>query len=144
LEASSTAEPGAGAGRSEHGLKRGAIGFLATLTIGVASVAPGYSLAAILGFTAFEVGEQLPAVLLVSFIPMLFVATAYYYLNRADPDCGTTFAWASRALGPTMAGLPAGRSSRPASSSSACSPTRRPTTPTTSSAGRRPATARPA
>ena len=103
MEASSTAGPGAG--RSEHGLKSGAIGFLATLTIGVASVAPAYSLAAILGFTAFEVGEQLPAVLLVSFIPMLFVATAYYYLNRADPDCGTTFAWASRALGPTMGWL---------------------------------------
>jgi len=105
LEASSTAGPGADAGRSEHGLKRGAIGLLATLTIGVASVAPAYSLAAILGFMAFEVGEQLPAVLLVSFIPMLFVATAYYYLNRADPDCGTTFAWASRALGPTMGWL---------------------------------------
>ena len=31
---------------------------------------------------------------------MLFIAAAYYYLNRADPDCGTTFAWVTRAMGP--------------------------------------------
>jgi hypothetical protein len=30
---------------------------------------------------------------------MLFIAAAYY-LNRADPDCGTTFAWVTRAMGP--------------------------------------------
>ena len=31
---------------------------------------------------------------------MLFIAAGYFYLNRADPDCGTTFTWATRALGP--------------------------------------------
>jgi amino acid transporter len=31
---------------------------------------------------------------------MLLVAAAYKYLNRADPDAGTTFAWTTRALGP--------------------------------------------
>ena len=24
---------------------------------------------------------------------MFFVAAAYYYMNRADPDCGTSFSW---------------------------------------------------
>src|SRR5262249_12696863 len=43
-----------------------------------------------------------PAVLLVSFLPMLLVAFGYKYLNRADPDAGTTFAWATRAFGPGM------------------------------------------
>ena len=38
--------------------------------------------------------------MLVAFIPMLFVAVAFYHLNRADPDCGTTFSWARRAIGP--------------------------------------------
>ena len=38
--------------------------------------------------------------LLVAFIPMLLVASAYKYFNRADPDAGTTFAWTTRALGP--------------------------------------------
>ncbi len=31
---------------------------------------------------------------------MLCIAAAYYYLNRADPDCGTTFTWVSKAMGP--------------------------------------------
>ena len=45
-------------------------------------------------------GAQAPAILLVAFVPMLFIAAAYYYLNRADPDCGTTFTWVTRAIGP--------------------------------------------
>ena len=36
---------------------------------------------------------------------MLLIAAAYRYLNRADPDCGTTFAWATRALGPRLGWL---------------------------------------
>lgn len=31
---------------------------------------------------------------------MGFIAAFYYYMNRADPDCGTTFAWVTRAIGP--------------------------------------------
>ena len=31
---------------------------------------------------------------------MFFIATAFYYMNRADPDAGTTFSWVTRALGP--------------------------------------------
>ena len=38
--------------------------------------------------------------MLLAFVPMLFIAAAYYYLNRADPDCGTTFTWVTRAIGP--------------------------------------------
>jgi amino acid transporter len=84
------------------GLKTGAIGYLSNLVISVASVAPAYSLAATLGFIVAVqgVGTSSPAVLLVSFIPMLLIAAAYKYLNRADPDCGTTFAWVTRAMGP--------------------------------------------
>ena len=36
----------------------------------------------------------------IAFVPMLLVATAYYCMNRVDPDCGTTFTWAARAFGP--------------------------------------------
>ena len=68
--------------------------------IGVASTAPGYSLAASLGLVTDAAGAQAPAILWLAFIPMLFIAAAYFYLNRADPDCGTTFTWATRALGP--------------------------------------------
>jgi amino acid transporter len=38
---------------------------------------------------------------------MLFAASAYYWLNRNDPDCGTSFSWTTRALGP-WAGFIAG------------------------------------
>ena len=86
----------------DKGLKRDAIGFVSSVVIGVASTAPGYSLAASLGFIAAVVGIglQSPAILLVAFIPMAMIAAAYYYLNRADPDCGTTFSWVGKALGP--------------------------------------------
>src|SRR6202035_2016200 len=33
------------------------------------------------------------------------VALAYRFLNRADPDAGTTFAWTTRAFGPAMGWL---------------------------------------
>jgi amino acid transporter len=73
---------------------------LSGIVIGVASTAPGYSLAASLGLVAAAVGLQAPAIMFLAFVPMLFIAAAYYYLNRADPDCGTTFAWVTRAMGP--------------------------------------------
>ena len=86
----------------DKGLKKNAIGYLSNLVISTASVAPAYSLAATLGFIAADngVGTHAPAVLLASFIPMLLVALGYRYLNRADPDAGTTFAWTTRAFGP--------------------------------------------
>jgi amino acid transporter len=86
----------------DKGLKKGAIGFISNIVIGVASTAPAYSLAATLGFivAVAGVGVHAPAVLLVSFVPMLLIAGAYKYLNRADPDAGTSFAWTTRALGP--------------------------------------------
>ena len=31
---------------------------------------------------------------------MLLISFAYKELNKADPDCGTTFTWATRAFGP--------------------------------------------
>ncbi|MFL5845543.1 MAG: APC family permease [Solirubrobacteraceae bacterium] len=89
--------------QGEPGLKANAIGFASSVVIGVASTAPGYSLAAVLGLiVAVEgVGVQAPAVMIASFIPILCVAWAYRYLNRADPDCGTTFSWAAKAFGPS-------------------------------------------
>jgi amino acid transporter len=84
------------------GLKTNAIGYLSNLVIGVASTAPAYSLAVTLGFIVAvpKMGTHAPAILLVSFVPILLIAFGYKYLNRADPDCGTTFAWATRAMGP--------------------------------------------
>ena len=79
-----------------------AIGFKDGLVIGLASTAPAYSLAAVLGTVVVVVGVYAPAALLASFVPMFLVATAFYYLNKADPDAGTTFSWVTRALGPWL------------------------------------------
>src|SRR4051794_10213732 len=98
---------GLGHGPGGKGLKANAIGYASNVVIGVASTAPGYSLAATLGFIVAVpgVGLQAPAVLLVSFVPMLCIAYGYRYMNRADPDCGTSFAWVTRAMGPHLGWL---------------------------------------
>src|SRR6476469_111741 len=90
------------AGALNKGLKKNAISYASSVVIGVASTAPGYSLAAVLGLIVAigGVGVHAPGVLMVSFVPMLLVAMAYKYLNKADPDAGTTFSWATRAFGP--------------------------------------------
>ena len=89
-------------GVMDKGLKKGAVGYVSNIVIGVASTAPAYSLAATLGFIVAVkgVGVHAPAVMIVAFIPMLLVASAYKYFNKADPDAGTTFAWTTRAFGP--------------------------------------------
>jgi amino acid transporter len=81
-------------------LKHGALSFLDAMVIGLASTSPAYSLAAIIGPVVALVGVAAPGVLLASFVPMLLIASAFYYLNRVDPDCGTTFSWVTRAMGP--------------------------------------------
>jgi amino acid transporter len=84
------------------GLKSNAVGMLSSVVIGIASTAPAYSLAVTLGLVVAVAGIGLksPAIMLVSFVPMVLIAASYYYLNKADPDCGTTFSWVTRAIGP--------------------------------------------
>jgi amino acid transporter len=81
-------------------LRPDAVGFLDALVIGLAATSPAYSLAAVLGPVVALVGVHAPGVLLASFVPMLLIAGAFAALNRADPDCGTTFSWVTRAMGP--------------------------------------------
>jgi amino acid transporter len=93
------------------GLKPGALGLVSSVVVGVASTAPAYSLAAALGFIVISgvgshvVGFQTPGVILLAFVPMYLIAVAYQELNKAEPDCGTTFTWASRTFGPVMGWL---------------------------------------
>lgn len=84
----------------EPTLKAGAIGFVDALVIGLAATSPAYSLAAVIAPIALLVGVHAPGVLIASFVPMLLIASAFYYLNSVDQDCGTTFSWVTRAMGP--------------------------------------------
>jgi amino acid transporter len=86
--------------QTDKGLKTGALGLISSVVIATASVAPAYSLAATLGFVVAAIGLQAPIVCIVAFVPMLFASIGYSELNKADPDCGTTFTWATRAFGP--------------------------------------------
>ena len=70
------------------------------VAVGINTTSPAYSLAAILAPMAALVGYATPIVLIVSFIPMALTSLAFLYLNRRDPDCGTTFSWVTRAMGP--------------------------------------------
>ncbi|HWE31932.1 MAG TPA: APC family permease [Solirubrobacteraceae bacterium] len=93
-----------GSAPGSKGLKADALGYASNLVIAIASTAPAYSLAATLGFIVAiaGVGTHAPAVLIVSFIPILFVSVGYRFFNLADPDAGTTFAWVTRAFGPQL------------------------------------------
>src|ERR1700692_4617948 len=99
-----TAAGGAPAGVAEQqvekGLKGGALGLVSATVMGVASTAPAYSLAATLGLIVAAVGLGAPIVAVLAFVPIFLTSIGYSELNKADPDCGTTFTWASRAFGP--------------------------------------------
>lgn len=85
---------------SDKGLATGRVGLLGAVVIGVSCIAPTYTLTSGIGPTISAVGQYVPAVLLLGFIPMLLVAFAYRELNNAVPDSGTSFTWATKAFGP--------------------------------------------
>ena len=85
---------------TDKGLQAGALGLVGNVVIGLAAVAPAYSLAATLGYVVLAVGDKAPAMFVMAFIPMLLVAFAYKELSQDTPDCGTTFTWGTKAFGP--------------------------------------------
>jgi amino acid transporter len=98
--ATAEAAPGSTEEQVDKGLKPGALGLIAATTMGVASTAPAYSLAVTLGLVVLFVGVQAPIVAVLAFVPIFLTSIGYSELNKADPDCGTTFTWATRAFGP--------------------------------------------
>lgn len=90
---------------SRKGLDKGSMGMLALVTLGISTIAPAYALTATMGPTAAVVGDHMPAVFLVGFLPMLLVALGYRELNADAPDSGTSFTWATKAFGPYIGWL---------------------------------------
>ncbi|WBQ06040.1 APC family permease [Kribbella sp. CA-293567] len=80
-------------------LRRDALGLGTSTAIGISSSAPAYSLAVAVGLLVVYVGAAAPLVLAVSAIPVVLVALCFRELNRAEPDCGTTFPWTQKAFG---------------------------------------------
>lgn len=85
---------------SAKGLAKGQIGIIGATVIGVSCIAPAYTLTSGLGPTISTVGTQVPAILLIGFIPMLLVAFGYRELNNRVPDSGTSFTWSVKAFNP--------------------------------------------
>ena len=90
------------------GLRSDSVGLVAVVALGLASVAPAYSIAVTLGFVVMVVGHLAPAALLIGFVPILLTAFAFRELNREMPDCGTVFVWNTRAFGPYTGWLSGG------------------------------------
>src|ERR1700686_4749252 len=81
-------------------LKTNTLPLFDSTVIATSSVAPAYTLAATAAVLVAAVGLASPAAILVGFFPVLFIAMAYYYLNRMDPNCGASYSWVSRTLNP--------------------------------------------
>lgn len=93
-------QPRTSGGLIDKGLAKGKVGTLAGATLGISSVAPGYTLTASIGLIVAAVGFKMPAIFIAGFIPMFLTAYAYRELNAAAPDCGASFTWSTKAFGP--------------------------------------------
>jgi amino acid transporter len=86
----------------EPKLRKSALGLWDDTVIAVSSTAPAYSIATSLGALAAAVALAGPAAIWIGFIPITGIAVAYYYMNRADPNCGAAYTWSSKALHPSI------------------------------------------
>jgi amino acid transporter len=87
-------------GLVSKGLAVGKVGTFSGAILGIASVAPGYTLTASIGLIVAAVGLKMPAIFLAGFIPMFLTAFAFRELNADSPDCGASFTWSTKAFGP--------------------------------------------
>ncbi|MFE2323296.1 APC family permease [Streptomyces sp. NPDC059385] len=87
-------------GRRPTGELRRSLGIIDGMAIGASSSAATTSIALGMSSLAAAVGLQTPAVLLLAFLPVLGIATAYARLNRSEPNCGNGYTWVGTSLGP--------------------------------------------
>ncbi|MEV6771328.1 APC family permease [Nocardia sp. NPDC051030] len=92
--------PGTDSAPGGKGLATNKVGVLAGAVLSIASIAPAYTTTASLGLIVAAVGLKMPALLIAGFIPMFLAAYAYREFNSETPDCGASFTWSARALGP--------------------------------------------
>ncbi|WP_433672953.1 APC family permease [Nocardia sp. CA-136227] len=99
--ASETAEPAQDdTASSGKGLATDKVGTLAGAVLSIASIAPAYTTTASVGLIVAAVGLKMPALLIAGFVPMFLAAFAYREFSAETPDCGASFTWSARSLGP--------------------------------------------
>ncbi|HEU5356822.1 MAG TPA: APC family permease [Actinocrinis sp.] len=70
--------------------------------IAMSNTAPTLSIGIGMGAIAAIVGGAIPAVVLLAFLPILGIASAYAQLNRVERNLGAGFVWVRRTLGPWL------------------------------------------
>lgn len=70
------------------------------VVIALANMSPTVSIGLGLGMIGAIVGTGLPATFLLAALPILGIAVGYARLSAREPNAGTTYIWARRALGP--------------------------------------------
>jgi amino acid transporter len=81
---------------------RRSLGVIDGIAIAASSTAATTTIGIGLGVTAGVVGLHLPAIMLVAFVPILFIAGAYTQLNRVEPNAGNGYVWVGRSLNPWL------------------------------------------
>jgi amino acid transporter len=84
------------------GLKQGALGRVESAVMGVAGVAPAYSIAASTGALVAAVGLDGAGALLYCGIAMFGIVWAYNELGRGEVNAGAAYAWVRRAIHPSV------------------------------------------
>jgi amino acid transporter len=97
-----TATVGGGQAGGQPSLRKSALGLWDDTVIAVSSTAPAYTIATSMGALGVAVALAGPAAIWLGFIPVTGIAVAYYYMNRADANCGAAYTWASKALHPSI------------------------------------------
>jgi amino acid transporter len=86
--------------QSENSLRSGSLGLFDSVVMGIAGVAPGYSIAASTAVLFGAVALGGAAALLYCGVAMFGIVFAFSYLGRVEPKAGASYSWVRRALHP--------------------------------------------
>ncbi|WP_460105053.1 APC family permease [Streptomyces sp. YKOK-J1] len=78
------------------------LGVVDGVVLAASSTAATTSIGIGMGVLASITGRQTPLILLLGFLPMLGIASAYARLNKAEPNCGAGYTWVGRSMGPWL------------------------------------------
>ncbi len=95
-------DTGTKADSKENGLKRGVLTLFDSAVMGVAGVAPAYSIAASTATLFGAVALGGPAALLYCGIAMFGIVWAFNYLGRVETNSGASYSWVRNALHPLL------------------------------------------
>ncbi|MFC8229588.1 APC family permease [Streptomyces sp. NPDC057287] len=93
--------PSGGAPPASAGLNKN-LGVIDGFAIAASSTAATTSIGIGLGVTAGAVGLHLPIIMLLAFLPVLGIASAYSRLNAVEPNMGSGYVWVGRSLSPWL------------------------------------------